>query len=683
MFCKKTFLILISLLLLCVLISVHADELALKLDVPQTSLAAGTTMKVVPSISDETITKAKFTWETSDKKVAAVSNGNVRGVGNGTATITCSTNIDGKKLEESFTLNVYVPVKGIKLKQKSITLEVGESVIVEANVFPGNANNQQLVWNSDHPEVATVDENGVIMAVFGGDCKITASSTDGSNVSASVSVFVPSMSCSTKEVNLVLGEKAIIKVNLYVKDQSALTISDGESSCNYWYNDIHDDILEFHIVPWSRGHCNLTIQDPNSPKSTIKIKLNTSAENSLEKGCTNLNDGKYREILKHEISGDYVWFDCSVKQVEYQNDKAALLVATKKKNDNYVYIEYDPSFNSDIPKFRESNNLMVFGKVKGFYTYKTTAGTKRTVPKIDPLAIGYKSDRFVYFTSRYYSYDLVYEELDRGSTGDEVVYVQNRLAELGYYDGSITGNYDSRTKSAFKQFEANNNLTRDGIASLKDLDVLFGSSVLTKAVSDSKQESTSETETKYDAFPLDALTKAAKDESQTKQSGSEQTAFVENAPYFYNISNNDVMKTNTSRVHAAVEAMLYVAGDEDEVCKDFTKAYNQNMTNMKIAIGKWRENYSIVAIAFKNGEFYCFEISHYSTITPLDVAYIAVTKIAKQSFYDKFDVVLKNMEAQKVEADNDSLSLKFVELSYKDVGRELLQILESGLYELQ
>ena len=76
-----------------------------------------------------------------------------------------------------------------------------------------------------------------------------------------------------------------------------------------------------------------------------------------------------------------------------------------------------------------------------------------------------------------------YEELDRGSKGDSVSSVQQRLKELFFYSGSITGKYDTETQKAFKQFEKYNNLTNDGKASQSDLLILFSSAVLSKPTS--------------------------------------------------------------------------------------------------------------------------------------------------------------------------------------------------------
>ena len=74
-----------------------------------------------------------------------------------------------------------------------------------------------------------------------------------------------------------------------------------------------------------------------------------------------------------------------------------------------------------------------------------------------------------------------YDELDRGAKGESVIKVQERLKELGYYDGSLTGKYDTETQKAFKLFEKNNSLVNDGKASQSDLLLLFSSSVKPKA----------------------------------------------------------------------------------------------------------------------------------------------------------------------------------------------------------
>lgn len=52
--------------------------------------------------------------------------------------------------------------------------------------------------------------------------------------------------------------------------------------------------------------------------------------------------------------------------------------------------------------------------------------------------------------------------LKKGSSGADVKKVQQRLRELGYYSGSIDGDYGAGTESAVKAFQRNNGLEADG-----------------------------------------------------------------------------------------------------------------------------------------------------------------------------------------------------------------------------
>lgn len=81
----------------------------------------------------------------------------------------------------------------------------------------------------------------------------------------------------------------------------------------------------------------------------------------------------------------------------------------------------------------------------------------------------------------------VYYDLTRGSTGENVSAVQDRLKELGYYEGIISGKYDTATQKAEKQFEKANGLTNDGDASREDQTILFSDNALKKEVVETAQ----------------------------------------------------------------------------------------------------------------------------------------------------------------------------------------------------
>jgi N-acetylmuramoyl-L-alanine amidase len=53
--------------------------------------------------------------------------------------------------------------------------------------------------------------------------------------------------------------------------------------------------------------------------------------------------------------------------------------------------------------------------------------------------------------------------LKRGSRGDEVVTLQKKLKQWGYYDGSVDGVFGAGTEKAVQYFQRKNGLTADGV----------------------------------------------------------------------------------------------------------------------------------------------------------------------------------------------------------------------------
>ncbi|WP_072619517.1 peptidoglycan-binding protein [Spirulina major] len=63
-------------------------------------------------------------------------------------------------------------------------------------------------------------------------------------------------------------------------------------------------------------------------------------------------------------------------------------------------------------------------------------------------------------------------QLQRGSEGDVVKELQERLTDFGYYDGEISGSYDAATETAVQAFQAENDLEPTGIFDLNTFEAL-------------------------------------------------------------------------------------------------------------------------------------------------------------------------------------------------------------------
>ena len=72
-----------------------------------------------------------------------------------------------------------VPVLGVALDKTSMNLTAGSTGALTATIDPANAANKSLTWTSDNEAVATVDENGKVIAVAEGTANITVKTVDG------------------------------------------------------------------------------------------------------------------------------------------------------------------------------------------------------------------------------------------------------------------------------------------------------------------------------------------------------------------------------------------------------------------------------------------------------------------------------------------------------------------------
>jgi uncharacterized protein YjdB len=72
-----------------------------------------------------------------------------------------------------------VSVTGVTLTPAAITLAVGQTQPLTANVAPGNATNKTVTWASNPTGVVTVSANGTVTAVAAGNTTITVTTTDG------------------------------------------------------------------------------------------------------------------------------------------------------------------------------------------------------------------------------------------------------------------------------------------------------------------------------------------------------------------------------------------------------------------------------------------------------------------------------------------------------------------------
>lgn len=190
----------------------------------------GSSFTVKPVISPEDASDLGVVWESADTKVVSVaSDGTVTAIGPGTTTVKATTN-DG-----SFTSNCVVSVKSpaqhVSLDKTSLKLLEGESGKLTATVYPLNSTQKTLTWVSDHPDVASVDNEGNVTARKAGTATVTVKVAENVTAVCKVTVISRVTGISLSETTVELKPSETHQLTATVLPQNA---SNAEVT---WYSD--------------------------------------------------------------------------------------------------------------------------------------------------------------------------------------------------------------------------------------------------------------------------------------------------------------------------------------------------------------------------------------------------------------------------------------------------------------
>jgi len=74
---------------------------------------------------------------------------------------------------------VLIPVESVSISEDSLSLKVGETANLTAEVLPQGATNKNIRWSCDNTAVANISESGRVTAYTPGKCTITVTTDDG------------------------------------------------------------------------------------------------------------------------------------------------------------------------------------------------------------------------------------------------------------------------------------------------------------------------------------------------------------------------------------------------------------------------------------------------------------------------------------------------------------------------
>jgi len=162
---------------------------SVSLNVMQIVVPVGKGSRLVPQILPVTTTDQRVLWSSDDPLVATVIDGAVLGIKEGTTTIRATT-VDGGKTATCRVTVSPVMVERIIFSVTNLSLAVGQSYTAEAIVLPKEAKDKSLKWKSSNVSVATVDQQGRVVAIGKGTAMIWAISMSNPGVQTAFQALV-------------------------------------------------------------------------------------------------------------------------------------------------------------------------------------------------------------------------------------------------------------------------------------------------------------------------------------------------------------------------------------------------------------------------------------------------------------------------------------------------------------
>ncbi len=243
---------------------------------------------------------SKVTWESSNTKIATVSNGKITGKTPGSCTITATAN--GKKA----TCKVTVLKSTVTLNKTSTQIYKDGTRMLTVTVKGAS---KKVKWTSSNANIATVDSKGMITAKKAGTCSVTATA-NGVSATCKVTVLNP-----TIELN-----KTSIQLYENMKETLTATVR-GASSKVKWTStnyDVADVNQKGIITALSEGtsvitakangvsaRCTVTVKSPTLTISKTKLKMYPGMQIKL----TAEAKGAKKEVRWNSLTRSYVSVD--------------------------------------------------------------------------------------------------------------------------------------------------------------------------------------------------------------------------------------------------------------------------------------------------------------------------------------------------------------------------------------
>ena len=197
------------------------------LDKSEMELTEGDEAILTATVKPDNATDKTVTWTSSDTSVATVTDGKVKALKPGTATITAKAGDKSAKCTVTVAAKV-IPVTSVTLDQHTLEMTVGEEYMLHATILPEDATNKNIDWISSSEYFATV-EDGLVKALNPGEVTITAQVADKEDrcviTIKEATIPVTSVALDADEMTLIVGKNATLTATVKPDNATDKTVT--------------------------------------------------------------------------------------------------------------------------------------------------------------------------------------------------------------------------------------------------------------------------------------------------------------------------------------------------------------------------------------------------------------------------------------------------------------------------
>lgn len=236
------------------------------------------TARIKANVYPVNLENREIEWVTTDETIATIDeNGKIAATAPGKVRIIARLKNYDKSAKAKLTIRQ--PVTGIIIPTSTVTMELGGGArYLNPRIFPENASDKNVKWQSKDSKIATVDQNGTVKPVRAGMTEITVTTEDG-NFEARCFVTVVNPTVDIEKITLQNGNDMNLAVGDSINAVVTVSPQNAKNKTLRWTSD-NENVAAVsqtgRIRAVGEGQAYITVSSVNGKKHTFLVNVGAS-----------------------------------------------------------------------------------------------------------------------------------------------------------------------------------------------------------------------------------------------------------------------------------------------------------------------------------------------------------------------------------------------------------------------